>query len=43
MSAVANAVVVGAGGGIGAALADAIAEEGGTVHRLTRADLDLTD
>jgi NAD(P)-dependent dehydrogenase (short-subunit alcohol dehydrogenase family) len=43
MSAVTNAVVIGAGGGIGAALADAIEEEGGSVHRLTRADLDLTD
>lgn len=43
MSAATNAVVIGAGGGIGAALADAIEEEGGTVHRLTRADLDLTD
>ncbi|NJR79382.1 SDR family oxidoreductase [Sphingomonas corticis] len=36
-------VVIGAGGGIGAALADAIAEEGETVHRLTRAELELTD
>ena len=38
-----KAVVIGAGGGIGAALADAIEEEGGSVHRLTRADVELTD
>lgn len=38
-----SAVVVGAGGGIGGALADALEEEGGSVVRLTRADLDLTD
>ena len=43
MSAATNAVVIGAGGGIGAALADAIEEEGGTIHRLTRADIELTD
>lgn len=38
-----KAVVVGAGGGIGGALADALEEEGGSVVRLTRAELDLTD
>ncbi|WP_341207850.1 SDR family NAD(P)-dependent oxidoreductase [uncultured Sphingomonas sp.] len=38
-----RAVVVGAGGGIGAALADALAEEGNDVVRLTRAELNLTD
>jgi len=38
-----SAVVVGAGGGIGGALADALEEEGGSVVRLTRADVDLTD
>lgn len=38
-----NAVVIGASGGIGAALADAIEEEGGTVLRLSRPVLDLTD
>ena len=38
-----TAVVIGAGGGIGAALADALAEEGETVQRLTRGDLELTD
>ncbi|KQT32699.1 short-chain dehydrogenase [Sphingomonas sp. Leaf412] len=38
-----TAVVIGAGGGIGAALADALADEGETVHRLTRADVELTD
>lgn len=37
-----NAVVVGAGGGIGGALADALAQRG-TVAGLMRADLDLTD
>lgn len=38
-----RAVVIGAGGGIGAALADAFAEEDADVVRLTRADLELTD
>ncbi|WP_028965859.1 SDR family NAD(P)-dependent oxidoreductase [Sphingomonas phyllosphaerae] len=38
-----RAVVIGAGGGIGAALADALAEEDNDVVRLTRAELDLTD
>ncbi len=38
-----RAVVIGAGGGIGAALADALAEEDNDVIRLTRAELDLTD
>lgn len=38
-----RAVVIGAGGGIGAALADALAEEENDVVRLTRAELDLTD
>ncbi len=39
------AVVVGAGGGIGGALADALAASGrfGAVHRLARRDLDLED
>ncbi|MFK3890259.1 SDR family NAD(P)-dependent oxidoreductase [Sphingomonas sp. NPDC079357] len=38
-----RAVVVGAAGGIGAALAAALAEEENDVVGLTRADLDLTD
>ena len=38
-----STVVIGAGGGIGAALADAIEEEGEAVHRLSRAQLELTD
>ncbi|MBB6504912.1 NAD(P)-dependent dehydrogenase (short-subunit alcohol dehydrogenase family) [Sphingomonas endophytica] len=38
-----RAVVIGAGGGIGAALAAALAEEENDVVRLTRAELDLTD
>ncbi|MEH3102015.1 SDR family NAD(P)-dependent oxidoreductase [Sphingomonas adhaesiva] len=38
-----RAVVIGASGGIGAALADALAEEGADVLRLSRPDLDLTD
>ncbi|VXD02538.1 SDR family NAD(P)-dependent oxidoreductase [Sphingomonas sp. 8AM] len=38
-----RAVVIGAGGGVGAALADALAEEENDVVRLTRAELDLTD
>lgn len=38
-----RAVVIGAGGGIGAALADALAEEENDVVRLARAELDLTD
>ena len=38
-----RAVVIGAAGGIGAALADALAEEDNDVVRLTRAELDLTD
>lgn len=38
-----SAVVIGASGGIGGALADALAEEGETVHRLSRPNLDVTD
>jgi NAD(P)-dependent dehydrogenase (short-subunit alcohol dehydrogenase family) len=38
-----SAVVIGASGGIGGALADALAEEGETVLRLARPELDLTD
>ncbi|KQN93433.1 short-chain dehydrogenase [Sphingomonas sp. Leaf231] len=38
-----RAVVIGAGGGIGAALSSALEEEENDVVRLTRADLDLTD
>ncbi len=38
-----RAVVIGASGGIGAALADALAEEGADVLRLSRPELDLTD
>jgi NAD(P)-dependent dehydrogenase (short-subunit alcohol dehydrogenase family) len=38
-----RAIVIGASGGIGAALADALAEEENDVVRLTRAELDLTD
>ena len=38
-----RAVVIGASGGIGAALADALAEEGADVRRLSRPDIDLTD
>lgn len=43
-----SAVVIGASGGIGAALADALEEEGGTVHRFARSfdgtgHIDLTD
>jgi NAD(P)-dependent dehydrogenase (short-subunit alcohol dehydrogenase family) len=38
-----KAVIIGASGGIGAALADALAEEDATVTRFSRADLDLTD
>ncbi len=38
-----RAVVIGTGGGIGAALADALEEEENDVVRLARADLDLTD
>ncbi len=38
-----KAVIIGASGGIGAALADALAEEDATVHRLARPELDLTD
>jgi len=38
-----RAVVIGAGGGIGAALAAALAEEENDVVCLTRAELDLTD
>lgn len=38
-----STVVIGAGGGIGAALADAIEEEGEAVDRLSRAQLELTD
>lgn len=38
-----NAVIIGASGGIGAALADALAEEDATVRRFSRPELDLTD
>ena len=38
-----SAVVIGASGGIGGALADALEEEGETVHRLSRSELDLLD
>jgi NAD(P)-dependent dehydrogenase (short-subunit alcohol dehydrogenase family) len=38
-----SAVVIGASGGIGRALADALEEEGETVHRLSRPELDLLD
>lgn len=38
-----TAVVIGASGGIGAALADALAEEGDEVHRLARPGFDLLD
>ncbi len=38
-----SAVVVGASGGIGAALAEALEEEGETVHRLSRPEIDLLD
>jgi NAD(P)-dependent dehydrogenase (short-subunit alcohol dehydrogenase family) len=38
-----SAVVVGALGGIGAALAEALEEEGETVHRLSRPEIDLLD
>ena len=38
-----RAVVIGASGGIGAALANALAEEDADVVRLSRPDLDLTD
>jgi NAD(P)-dependent dehydrogenase (short-subunit alcohol dehydrogenase family) len=38
-----SAVVVGASGGIGAALAEALKEEGETVHRLSRPAIDLLD
>ena len=38
-----RAVVIGAGGGIGAALVEALAEEENDVVALARADLDLTD
>lgn len=38
-----SAVVIGASGGIGAALAEALEEEGETVLRFARPELDLTD
>lgn len=38
-----SAVVIGASGGIGAALADALEEEGAPVLRLARPELDVTD
>lgn len=38
-----KAVIIGASGGIGAALADALEAEDATVLRLSRADIDLTD
>lgn len=37
-----SAIIIGASGGIGAALADAL-ENNYTVHRLTRAQIDITD
>jgi NAD(P)-dependent dehydrogenase (short-subunit alcohol dehydrogenase family) len=36
-------VIIGANGGIGGALADALAEEGATVRRFSRPELDLLD
>lgn len=36
-------VIIGAAGGIGGALADALAEEGATVRRLARPEIDLTN
>jgi NAD(P)-dependent dehydrogenase (short-subunit alcohol dehydrogenase family) len=36
-------VIIGANGGIGGALADALAEEGATVRRVSRPELDLLD
>lgn len=36
-------VIIGASGGIGAALADALEDEGAAVQRLSRPELDLTD
>ncbi|WBH16377.1 SDR family NAD(P)-dependent oxidoreductase [Sphingomonas radiodurans] len=38
-----KAVIIGASGGIGKALADALEEEGGSVRRLSRPELDLAD
>ena len=38
-----SAVVIGASGGIGGALADALEEEGETVVRLSRPEIDLLD
>ena len=38
-----SAVVIGASGGIGGALADALEEEGEKVHRLARPEVDLLD
>lgn len=38
-----SAVIIGASGGIGAALADALEEEGETVLRFSRPEIDLTD
>ncbi|WEK43334.1 MAG: SDR family NAD(P)-dependent oxidoreductase [Candidatus Sphingomonas colombiensis] len=38
-----SAVIIGASGGIGAALAEALEEEGETVLRLSRPEIDLTD
>ncbi|MBN8846704.1 MULTISPECIES: SDR family NAD(P)-dependent oxidoreductase [unclassified Sphingomonas] len=38
-----SAVVIGASGGIGGALADALEDEGETVLRLSRPDIDVTD
>ncbi|WP_298674555.1 SDR family NAD(P)-dependent oxidoreductase [uncultured Sphingomonas sp.] len=38
-----SAVIIGASGGIGAALAEALEEEGQTVLRLSRPEIDLTD
>lgn len=38
-----NTVIIGASGGIGGALADALADEGAAVQRLSRPDIDITD
>ena len=38
-----NTVIIGASGGIGGALADALADEGAAVRRLSRPDIDITD
>jgi NAD(P)-dependent dehydrogenase (short-subunit alcohol dehydrogenase family) len=38
-----NAVIIGANGGIGKALADALADEDASVHRLARPEVDILD